>query len=122
MLIANHSLQELYIWENDIGDDGISAIAKVLNNCNIYKLHIDNCGITFTGARSIATALSLNHFVSDLCLYRNHITVAGGLLITKTAVHNSVCQRVEIDGEYKNEEIKKLMKILEKRRKSKVRV
>ena len=122
MLIANHSLQELYIWENDIGDDGISAIAKVLNNCNIYKLHIDNCGITFTGARSIATALSLNHFVSDLCLYRNRITVAGGLLITKTAVHNLVCQRVEIDGEYKNEEIKKLMKILEKRRKSKVRV
>ena len=122
MLIVNHSLQQLYIWENNIGDDGISAIAKVLNNCKIYELHIDGCEITFTGARSMATALSLNHSVSDLYLYRNPITVEGGLLITKTAVQNSVCQCVEIDAEYKNEEIMKMMKILETRRKSKVRV
>ena len=122
MMMVNHSLRQLYIWENNVGDDGISAIAKELINCKINKLQIDECGITFTGAESIAAALSLNHFVTDLCLYGNPITIEGGLLIVKTAVHNSVCQRIEIDGKYKNEEIEKMMKILENRRKQKVRV
>ena len=121
-MIVNHSLRQLYIWENNVGDDGISAIAKVLINCKINKLQIDECGITFNGAESIAAALSLNHFVTDLCLYRNPITLEGGLQIVKTAVHNSVCQRIEIDGKNKNEEIEKMMKVLENRRKQKVRV
>ena len=122
MMMLNHSLQELYIWENNVGDDGTSAIAKALNNCKINKLQMDECGITFTGVESIAAALSLSHSVTDLCLYRNPITIEGGLLIVKTAVHHSVCQRVEIDDECKNEEIEKMMKILKRRRKQKVQV
>ena len=35
MMMVNHTLQELYMWNNNIGDDGISAIAGALGNCRI---------------------------------------------------------------------------------------
>ena len=50
----------------------------------------------------------------------NPITVEGALLIVKSAVDNTVCQCVGIDDEYKNDEIKKMMNILEDRRRREV--
>ena len=117
MMMVNHSLQKLYISDNNIGDDGISVIAGALGNCKINILDVEECGITLTGARSVAAALSSNHTIRELLLEDNPITVEGALLIVKSAVDNTVCQRVEIDDEYKNDEIKKMMNILEDRRK-----
>ena len=54
----NHSLHVLNMSGNSIGDDGISAIARELGNCKIDILSVSCCGITLTGARSLATALS----------------------------------------------------------------
>ena len=116
MLMVNHSLQELMMSVNNIGDSGISAIAKALGNCKINKLNVDNCNITLIGATSLAAALSSNHTIRDLGLYDNAITVEGALLIVKSAVDNRVCQGLGIDYKYKNDEVKKMMNILEDRR------
>ena len=121
MMMVNHSLQELYMWSNNIGDDGISAIAGALANCKINKLYVHECGITLTGATSLAAALSSNHTIRVLWLKYNPITVEGALLIVKSAVDNTVCQHVRIDYEYKNDEIKKMMNILKDRRRREVR-
>ena len=121
MMMVNHSLQLLYMYKNNIGDDGISAIAGAFGNCKINKLDVGECGITLTGARSLAAALSSNHTIRVLWLRGNPITVEGALLIVKSAVDNTVCQRVGIDDEYKNDEIKKMMKTLKDRRKHQVR-
>ena len=116
MMLVNHSLQELYMWSNNIGDDGISAIAGALGNCKINILNVHECGITFTGARSLAAALLSNHTITKLWLMNNLITVEGALLIVKSAVDNTVCQHVGIDDEYENDErVKKMMNILEDR-------
>ena len=117
MLIINQSLQELIMANNNIGDIGISAIAEKLANGNskINKLDVEKCGITLTGARSLAVALSSNHTIRKLLLHENPITVDGALLIVKSVVDNMVCQHVGIDYEHMNNEIKKLMKIVDKR-------
>ena len=121
MMMVNHSLQELEMSNNNIGDDGISAIAGALGNCRINELAVGNCGITLTGARSVASALSSNHTIRVLWLRGNPITVEGALLIVKSAVDNTVCHYVDIHDEYKNDEIKKMMNTLEDRWKQHVR-
>ena len=121
MMMVNHSLQELNISYNNIGDDGISAIAGALGNCKISELGVSGCGITLTGARSLATALYFTSTVRELVLCNNPIAVEGALLIVNSAVHNIVCQDVLIDHEYENDEIHKMMNILEDRRRQGVR-
>jgi len=121
MMMVNHSLQELNMESNNIGDDGISAIAGALGNCKINELDVSSCGITLTGARSLAAALSSNYTIRKLWLLVNPITVEGALLIVKSAVHNTVCQDMYIDSEYKNDEVKMMMKILGDRKRQKVR-
>ena len=121
MMMVNHSLQKLNMSYNNIGDDGISAIAGVLGNCKINTLGVIECGITLTGARSLAAAVSSNHTITGLWLWDNPITVEGALLIVKSAVDNTVCQRVQIDGKYENDEIKKMINVLGDRRNQHVR-
>ena len=120
MMMVNHSLQGLQISYNNIGDDGISAIAGALGNCKISELGVRECGITLTGARSLATALYSSNTIRELRLNSNPITVEGALLIVNSAVHNTVCQYVGIDSEYKNDEIQ-MMNILEDWRRQEVR-
>ena len=120
MMMVNHSLQELIMGWNNIGNDGIIAIAGTLGNCRIKELNVEDCGITLIGARSLAEALSSNHTIRELGLRGNPITVEGALLIVKSAVRNTVCQDVGIDDEYKNDEVKKMMNILGDRKRQKV--
>ena len=116
MMMVNHSLQYLYVSYNNIGDDGISAIGGALGNCKIKILEVNDCGITLTGATSLAAALSSisNHTIKSLRLWGNPITVEGALLIVKSAVDNTACKRVGIDDEYKNDEIEAMLNILYK--------
>ena len=116
MMMVNHSLQVLDMRYNKIGDDGISAIAEMLGNCKIIELYVSGCGITLTGARSLAAALSSSHTIRQLWLGNNPITVEGALPIVKSAVDNVVCQYVWIDDKYMNDEVKKMMTILEDRK------
>ena len=122
MMMVNHSLHQLYISDNNIGDDGISAIAGALGNCKINLLDVRECNITLIGATSLAAALSSNHTIRELWLHRNPITVEGALLIVKSAVDNTVCQDVGINGEYwKNDEVSQIMTILGERRRQEVK-
>ena len=122
MMMVNHSLQLLNMRNNAIGDDGISVIAGALDGCRINELFVSRCGITLTGAKSLATTLSSNHTIKKLWLRHNPITVEGALLIMKSAVHNKVCQEIEvwIDDEYKNDEVKEAIASLADRKKQKV--
>ena len=121
MVMVNHSLQVLNVMGNSIGNDGISAIARELGNHKINVLSVSQCGITLTGARSLATALSSHPTIRELYLWSNPITVEGAQLIVEAAVHNTVCPRVYIDDEYENDKVKEMLTILEDRRIQKVR-
>ena len=108
-LKVNQTLLELYMMENDIGDDGIKAIAVSLNSSSITVLHVRNCGISFDGVSSLAKALSTNQKLKMLGLWENPITVHGARLIMKSTMNNTICQRILIDGEYEDDEEVKIM-------------
>ena len=115
---------ELWMSDNTIGDDGITAIATALTNSRISQLWVNGCGITLTGARSIATLLLANHSISKLKLYNNPITTEGAHLILQSAVKNKACQvDIGIGYEYwRDSEVQTMMNILEDRRRMKTNV
>ena len=127
-LMVNQTLLELQIEYNEIGDDGITAIAGSLNNSNITLLNVVGCDISLVGVTSLAAALSSNQNIRELYLHDNIITVNGARLIMKSAVDNGVCEYVGIGtiyviigDEYDNDkEVKRMMTILDDRRRQHV--
>ena len=115
-LMANKTLLELRMYDNEIGDDGITAIAGSLSNSNITLLHIWNCGFGLVGATSLAAALSSNQAIKELVLFSNPISLDGACLIMKSAVDNGVCELVDIRIVHNDDEIWRMMTILEDRR------
>jgi len=115
-------LQVLNLSHNNIGDDGITAIAGALGNSQICELYARRCHISLAGARSLAAGLLVNNSVKRLLVMDNLITVEGAYLILESAVNNEICEEVWIDGEYRNdEEVKKMSIILEHRKIQEVR-
>lgn len=109
------SLRVLSLSGNNIGDDGIDVIARVLGNSQICELYIKKCGITLIGAKSLATGLIINKTIKTIAIISNPITVDGACLILQSAVDNGVCYLV--DAEYRsNEKTKRIMLELEMRR------
>ena len=50
LLYVNHTLQELNISFNNIGDDGIAVISEVLqHNKSLTTLRVDWCGLSAKG-------------------------------------------------------------------------
>jgi len=113
-LMVNQTLLKLYMGGNNIGDDGITAIAGSLGNSSIIVLDVERCGITFTGVRSLAMAISTNQNIKSLMLWDNPILVDGAHLIMQSAMKNGVCEYVGIDY-YNDNEVKKMMTILNDR-------
>ena len=118
-LMVNQTLLHLNMLDNNIGDEGITAISSSLSSITV--LNVSWCGITFTGVTSLAKALSTNHNIRKLWLSDNPITVDGARLIMKSAVDNGVCEIVDIDNHYKDDEVKEMITILDDRRRQKVR-
>ena len=115
-LMVNQTLLELDMEDNDIKDEGITAIAGSLSNSSITELDVEWCGITFTGVRSLAAALSTNQNIRELWLMNNPITVDGAHLIMKSAVDNGVCEIVGVDNEYEDDDqVKEMRTILNDR-------
>ena len=113
-LMVNQTLLELDMGYNDITDDGITAIAGSLRSSSITVLNVRRCGITFTGVRALAAALSTNWIIKILSLMGNPITVDGARLIIKSAVDNGVCKSVWIDYVYEDDdEVKEMKTILD---------
>ena len=56
LLKVNNSLQELVMWRNPIGDDGMSSVADGLQcNNTLTKLHVPQCGFSVKGTAIIVT-------------------------------------------------------------------
>ena len=121
MMMVNHSLQKIDISGNSIGNDGISAIASGLGNCKINELYVYRCGITVTGVRPLATALSSHPTIRVLSLENNHISVEGAQQILEAALTNTVTLNVSIAYEYKNNKVKEMLASLKNRREREVR-
>ena len=120
LLKDNHVIQILNIICNNIGDDGIIAIAMALTNSTIRELWVYKCGITLTGARSIATLLSLNHSIRELWLENNPITTEGAHVILQSALNNEASQvDIYIDHDYTDSEVRRMKNILDNRRRMK---
>ena len=116
-LMVNQTLLELDMSNNDIKDEGITAIAGSLSNSSITVLDVRWCGIKFTGVRSLAAALSTNQNIRRLWLQNNPITVDGVRLIMKSAIDNGVCEYAGIYFEYwDDDQVKEMMTILNDRR------
>ena len=115
-LMVNQTLLELHMAHNEIGDDGITAIAGSLGNSNVTLLDVGQCGIGLVGVTSLAAALSSNQNIRILLLYGNPISLDGARLIIKSAVDNGVCEHVSISSEYKDDEVKRMMTILDVKR------
>ena len=121
-LMVNQTLLELNMRGNEIGDDGITAIASSLSNSSITVLDVIECGISVVGVRSLAEAISSNQNIRELWLMNNPITVDGVRLIMKAAVDNAVCKDVRINSEYRDDdEVKRMKNILDDRRTQDVR-
>ena len=121
-LMVNQTLLELYMGDNNITDDGITAIAGSLRSSSITELNVQRCGITFTGVTSLAAALTTNQSIKNLWLMGNPITVDGARLIMKSAVDNGVCKIFGMDDEYKDDdEVKEMKTILDNRSRQDVR-
>ena len=118
LLQVNDTLEVLEMGMNNICDDGITVIAGALGKSRIRILNVYQCGITVTGAKELATGLSVNQSIKQLYIVDNPITVEGTCLILQSAVNNRVCEEVTIDGEYKEDsEVQKMINILETRQK-----
>ena len=92
VLMVNQTLLELHMYRNQIGDDGITAIAGSLSNSNITLLNVMECSISVVGAR----------------------------LIMKSAVDSAVCKDVWIDND--DDEVKRMRSILYDRSRQDVRI
>ena len=95
-LMVNQTLLKLYMHSNQIGDDGITAIAGSLSNSSITLLNVRGCGISVVGAR----------------------------LIMKSAVDCAVCKYVLInnDDDDDDDEVKRMRSILDDRSRQEVRI
>ena len=120
-MTKNHTLKEVNLWGNKFGDEGVIAIAKALENSKICLLNVRECGITFTGVKSLAEALSINCSIRELWVMGNPITVEGARLIMCSAVQSTVCEKVLIDDDYENDdEVKKMMALIDNKMKQNV--
>ena len=122
-LMVNQTLLELYMDSNQIGDDGIIAIASSLSNSSITVLDVSRCGISVVGVRALAETISSNQNIRTLWLLDNPITVDGARIIMKAVVDNAVCKYVVIHSEYDDDddEVKRMKNIMYNRRKQDVR-
>ena len=94
-LMVNQTLLDLWMGDNQICDDGITAIAGSLSNSSITLLNVLLCGISVVGAR----------------------------LIMKSAVDSAVYKDVWIDDDYDDDdEVKRMRSILDDRSRQDVRI
>ena len=114
MLILNQTLEVLEMGYNEIGDDGITAIAKSLSNSSITNLDVKGCSISYIGVKSLAAAFQN---ICSLWLSENPISVDRARLIMKSAIDNGECKNIDVDDEYQEDnKVKEMMAILDDRR------
>uniref|UniRef100_A0A4W3H626 Uncharacterized protein n=1 Tax=Callorhinchus milii TaxID=7868 RepID=A0A4W3H626_CALMI len=78
-LCTNHSLTELILNDNDLGDCGVKRLCKALKNpkCKVQKLWLDSNNLTADCTEDLASALSRNHSLTELILNDNELGDCG---------------------------------------------
>ena len=114
-LKVNQTLETLGFSQNSlIGDDGLAAIAGVLGNCKLALLDLQDCSVTLTGAKLLATGLQTIKQKFVLSLWGNAITVEGARLILQSAVENKASIRVWVDDDYRDDQkVEEMLNVLE---------
>ncbi|XP_078057503.1 NACHT, LRR and PYD domains-containing protein 3-like [Mustelus asterias] len=75
-LRTNHSLIDLYLGDNKLGDSGVKLLSVALRNpdCKILKLHLYNNALTDSCAEDLTSALCTNQTLRTLSLESNSFT------------------------------------------------
>ncbi|XP_032871832.1 NACHT, LRR and PYD domains-containing protein 3-like [Amblyraja radiata] len=75
-LSTNHTVTELWLGANSLGDSGVKLVSAALRNpdCKIQRLWLNNVGLTDSGAEYLACALSTNPSLTELELTNNTLT------------------------------------------------
>uniref|UniRef100_A0A4W3HKU5 Uncharacterized protein n=1 Tax=Callorhinchus milii TaxID=7868 RepID=A0A4W3HKU5_CALMI len=78
-LSTNHSLMELYLDNNKLGDLGMKRLSGALRKpeCKIQKLELESNGLTGNGIKSLVSALSTNRSLTELHLDCNKLKDSG---------------------------------------------
>lgn len=89
ILVTNHTLREVKLNGNNIGDQGATCLAKALeNNSTIVWLSLSSNLITDKGTSAIAIFLKINQTLQTLVLERNKIGDEGAEAIGKALKSN----------------------------------
>ncbi|XP_032872012.1 NACHT, LRR and PYD domains-containing protein 3-like [Amblyraja radiata] len=100
-LSTNHSLTQLYLGDNKLGDSGVKPVSAALRNpdCEIQILGLNSVGLTDSGAGDLTSALSTNHSLTKLWLGDNKLGDSGVKLVF-AALTNPDCKihRLGLDG------------------------
>ncbi|XP_072893431.1 NACHT, LRR and PYD domains-containing protein 3-like isoform X1 [Hemitrygon akajei] len=98
-LSTNSSLMELDLSNNKLGDSGVKLVSAALRNpeCKIQKLWLRKVGLTDSGAKALASALSTNSSLTVLNLNENKLGDSGVKLVS-AALRNAECkiQKLEL--------------------------
>ncbi|XP_055486672.1 NACHT, LRR and PYD domains-containing protein 12-like isoform X2 [Leucoraja erinacea] len=92
-LSTNHSLMELELTENKLGDSGVKLVSGALRkpDCKLQKLWLGRVGLTDSGAEDLVSALSTNHSLTELDLGGNGLGDSGVKLVS-AALRNPDCK------------------------------
>ncbi|XP_072892333.1 NACHT, LRR and PYD domains-containing protein 3-like isoform X2 [Hemitrygon akajei] len=87
------SLTELDLSVNKLGDSGVKLVSAALRNpeCKIQKLGLRGVGLTDSGAKDLASALSTIPSLTDLYLSDNKLGDSGVKLVS-VALRNPECK------------------------------
>jgi hypothetical protein len=98
-LSVNRSLKELYLNDNEIGDDGVEALAaSVKNHESLSVIDLSGNKMSDKGAAALASAIPNSHELDSLMLSRNSINDEGAAALASLLEHNPTICRVQLQG------------------------
>ena len=108
---ALSTLQILVLWNNPIGVEGSTAIAKMLRtNHTLVQLNLDRCIIDSDGASLLASALCTNCTLVKLEMWGNPIGNEGVAAFAEMLLKNKFLKYLDLgDNSIDGKDIKKLI-------------
>ncbi|XP_078390080.1 NACHT, LRR and PYD domains-containing protein 3-like isoform X3 [Cetorhinus maximus] len=99
-LRTNHSLTNLDLGYNSLGDSGVKQLSVALRNpgCKIQELGLYNNALTASCAKYLASALSTNRSLVFLIMKNNELRDSG-IKILSAALRNPDCKIQKLDLE-----------------------
>ena len=101
-LSNNHTLTSLYIMDDSIDDEGVTALAQSLKcNTTLKNLKLrDNQDVTSASVQSLLELIRTNNTITSLGLRCNNIDTNGILVLVESLKTNKTL-KVDLDPEHK---------------------